>query len=110
MKIVCCCTRGSLVSRFIQNVAVFCLLVACMTLLPADAHANTLTVNCGTKGALSTINGALKTLDPKEPNTLIVFGACKENLSIQGFDSLTLTAAVPLPHAPRPALVRPFEC
>ncbi len=92
MKIARCCTWGSLVSRFIQNVAVCCLLVACLTLLAADAHAATLKVNCGTTGALSTINGALKILDPKRPNTLIVSGACKENLSIQGFDGLTLTA------------------
>jgi len=68
------------------------LLVAGLTLLAADAQANTLTVNCGTKGAFSTINGALKTLDPMGPNTLIVSGACKENVFIQGFDNLTLTA------------------
>lgn len=58
MKIARCYTRGSLVSGFVQNVAVSFLLVAGLTLLAADAQANTLTVNCDTKGALSTINGS----------------------------------------------------
>jgi hypothetical protein len=92
MKLVRRCTWESLLSRFIQNIVIVCLLVACLTLLPSNANANSLRVNCGTKDALSTINGALKMLDPTRPNTLIVSGACKENLAIQGFDRLTLTA------------------
>jgi len=92
MKVARCCTWGFLVSRLIHKVAVLSLLVACLTLLSANVYAGTLNVNCGAKGGLSTISGALKTLDPKGPNTLIVSGACKENVSIQGFDNLTLTA------------------
>ena len=92
MKIVRCFKRESRVSRFVQNVAVLCLSLACITLFPANARATTQNVNCGGKGTFSTINGALKTLDPQGPNTLIVSGACKENVFIQGFDNLTLTA------------------
>src|SRR5215813_11013065 len=50
MKMVRCCTWRSLVSS-LQNFAELCLLMACLSLFSADAHANTLKVNCGTKYA-----------------------------------------------------------
>lgn len=52
----------------------------------------TLKVQCGGTGPLSTITGALKLLSPKGPSTLIVSGACSENVVIQDFDRLTLQA------------------
>lgn len=59
----------------------------------AYAQAANVKVNCNTTGALSTINGALKLLDPQGPNTLTVSGSCHENVVIQSFDRLTLQAA-----------------
>lgn len=50
-------------------------------------------VNCNGRGALSTINGALKLLNPRGPNTITVVGTCKENVVIQSFDRLTLIAS-----------------
>src|ERR1700740_147335 len=58
----------------------------------AYAQAANLKVNCNSTGALSTINGALKLLDPQGPNTLTVSGNCHENVVIQSFDRLTLIA------------------
>jgi hypothetical protein len=58
----------------------------------AYAQGTNLAVNCNGTGALSTINGALKLLDPQGPNTLTVSGNCHENPVIQGFDRLTLQA------------------
>jgi len=49
-----------------------------------------LKVNCGGKSAPSSINAALKLLNPAGPNTLIVSGSCNENVLIQGFNRLTL--------------------
>lgn len=55
-------------------------------------QATDLKVNCNGMGALSTINGALKKLNPLGPNTVTVSGTCNENVVIQGFDRLRLIA------------------
>ena len=56
-------------------------------------RAATLSVNCGGKGALSSIGGALKVLlNVPGPNTINVSGACNENVVIQSLDRLTLNA------------------
>lgn len=55
--------------------------------------AEILIVQCGGRGPLSTITKALKALDPRGPSTLVVSGACVENVVIQDFDQLTLRAA-----------------
>ena len=61
--------------------------------LPGSAQAATLNVNCNAPaGQLSTIAGALKLLDPSEPNTINVSGSCNENVVIQSFERLTLNA------------------
>ena len=65
----------------------------CLVVLSVSAQATNLKVHCGRKGALSTINGALKLLDPQGRNTLTVSGTCNENVVIQSFDNLTLQAA-----------------
>jgi hypothetical protein len=76
--------------KFVLLLAGFVLVVA----HPAAADGGiTLKVNCGGRGPLSTISGALKLLDPRGPSTVIVSGACRENVAIQGFDRLTLQAA-----------------
>ena len=49
-------------------------------------------VNCSQKvgGNLPSISAALKLLLPAVQNTITVSGACNENVSLQGFDRLTL--------------------
>lgn len=57
--------------------------------------ATTLYVNCGAKAGLTSIGGALRTLQYAEghgPNTINVSGACHENVVIQSVDRLTLNA------------------
>jgi Right handed beta helix region len=50
-------------------------------------------VDCGsTNKLINSINGALASLDPSEGNTIYVRGACKENVTISGFDRLQLIA------------------
>ncbi len=66
------------------------LILACGIVFSAYARGASLSVHCGGKGALSTINGALKMLHPEEPNTITVSGTCNENVVIQSFDRLTL--------------------
>lgn len=71
-------------------------LVIVLAFLPGAARAATLKVSCGQKVAFPTINSALKalsTLSPQGPNTLVVSGACHENVVIRGFGRLTLKAA-----------------
>ena len=62
----------------------------------ASAQAATLSVNCGGKSGLTSINAALKALqhseDSRGPNTINVSGACHENVLIQNLDRLTLNA------------------
>jgi hypothetical protein len=67
-------------------------MMVCALTFCVYAQATDLKVNCNGAGALSTINGALKLLNPVGPNTVIVSGSCKENIVIQGFDRLTLIA------------------
>jgi len=56
-------------------------------------NAATLSVNCGGKGALSGIGGALKVLqNVPGPSTINVSGACNEDVVIQSMDRLTLNA------------------
>lgn len=59
----------------------------------AHSRAADLKVDCDGAGALSTINSALKLLNPQGPNTVTVSGACHENIVIQSFDRLTLIAS-----------------
>jgi len=50
-------------------------------------------VDCGSANkAINSINNALGSLDPSEDNTVYVRGACKENVTISGFDRLQLIA------------------
>ena len=70
------------------------LCLSLLLLISASAvRAATLSVNCGGKGALSSIGGALKVLlNVPGPNTINVSGACNENVVIQSLDRLTLNA------------------
>ena len=69
----------------------FSLIMVFAMALSVYAQGTNLKVNCnGT--ALSTINSALKMLNPQGPNTITVSGSCHENVVIQSFDRLTLTA------------------
>src|SRR5690349_7645414 len=60
------------------------------------ASAITLRVDCDQKRGLTTVNAALNLLKRAEvsgePRRIVVAGACKENLVIQGTDRLTLSA------------------
>jgi hypothetical protein len=73
---------------------VFCAMFLCTFLFPAVAQAENLKVNCSRKSEdeLPTITAALGRLNPTEPNTVTVSGACHENVVIQSFDRLTLIA------------------
>jgi hypothetical protein len=67
-----------------------------LLLLTANtAEAITLSVNCGGKAGLTTINAAVRALqgfDYRGPGTINVSGACHENVAIQSIDRLTLNA------------------
>lgn len=76
-------SRFTLIMVFVPLAMAFCV----------HARAADLKVDCNGAGALSTINGALKLLDPQGPNTVTVSGACHENIVIQSFDRLTLIAS-----------------
>jgi parallel beta helix pectate lyase-like protein len=50
-------------------------------------------VDCGSSNKLiKSINAALASLDPSQDDTIFVRGACKENVTITGFDRLTIIA------------------
>jgi len=73
-------------------------LIACLPLAQlisaGAAKAATLYVNCDGKVGLTSIGAALKTLQHAEatgPNTIIVTGACRENVVIKDMDRLTVT-------------------
>jgi hypothetical protein len=68
--------------------AVFALVSAAATV-----DAATVTVNCAGSRGLTSISQALKLLGRQGPNTLKVLGACHENVSIQGFNRLSLVAS-----------------
>ena len=69
------------------------LIVIALVLVGLTAQAANLNVYCGQKRPPNSINAALKLLNPQGPNTLIVYGTCKENVVITSFDNLTLQAA-----------------
>ncbi len=73
------------------TVFAFFLLVAIGTASPRAQAAN-LTVNCAKK---ETIRQAVKLLarsNPQGPNTITVFGNCRDNIVVQSMDRLTLIA------------------
>jgi len=61
----------------------------------ASSSAASLTVKCGGRGeeGFRSISAALAHLSPFGSNTVTVYGACNENVVIQGIDRLTLIAA-----------------
>jgi hypothetical protein len=66
-----------------------------LALFPLVAHAGTLHVNCDSKKGLTRIQRAINILQQggsEGSNTIIVSGSCKENITIQSTDNLTLTA------------------
>jgi hypothetical protein len=71
------------------------LLMWTLALFPLFAHAGTLHVNCDSKKGLTRIQRAIDILQRGESegtNTILVSGSCKENITIQSMDNLTLTA------------------
>jgi hypothetical protein len=68
-----------------------------LTGIGGAAQAATLSVNCGGKYGLTSINAAIKAIQSSEesrrPATINVSGACNENVVIQSLDRLTLNAA-----------------
>src|SRR5215471_991937 len=69
--------------------------VCTFVVLPVLAHAGTLYVNCGGHRGLTQIQKAIHLLQQGEisgSNTILVSGSCKENITIQSIDNLTLTA------------------
>ena len=61
----------------------------------ATASAETLRVNCGQHTGLTSIRAAVKAVQDsysQGPATILVSGACRENVVIQSIDRLTLTA------------------
>ena len=85
---------GYTMSRF--KVSISLSLALLLLSSAAEVRAGTLYVNCGGKGALTSIAAALKALQYSEghgPSTINVSGACNENVVIQSLDRLTLNAA-----------------
>jgi len=74
----------------IGKLAAAAMTCACLFVFSVGAHAVNLNVYCGGRG-LTSVNAALKLLNPSVPNTLTISGTCKENVLIQGFNRLTLT-------------------
>jgi len=66
-------------------------LVIAVFALSTSAQAMTLNVYCGQKRLPHSINAALKMLNPQGPNTLNVYGTCKENVTVWRFNQLTLS-------------------
>jgi hypothetical protein len=66
-----------------------------LVLFPVLAHAGPLYVNCRGHRGLTQIQKAINLLQQTETsgsNTILVSGSCKENITIQSMDNLTLTA------------------
>ena len=62
---------------------------------PVLSYAGTLYVNCNGHRGLTQIQKAINLLQQQEtsgPTTILVSGSCKENITIQSMDNLTLTA------------------
>ena len=73
----------------------FWLFLWTIAVFPVVAHAGTLYVNCGGHKGLTQIQKAVNLLQQTETsgsNTILVWGSCKENITIQSLDNLTLTA------------------
>lgn len=75
----------------------FCAIALLLSIsVGASVQAATLSVNCGGKHGLTSINGALRALQSSEeshgPATINVSGACHENVVVQSMDRLTLNA------------------
>ncbi len=70
------------------------ILIVIGTAVAVDSRAANVTVRCGGGGedAFPSISAALAHLDARGTNTVAVFGACRENLSITDFNRLTLNA------------------
>jgi hypothetical protein len=70
------------------------ILIAAGMSAAADGQAASVTVRCGGGGedAFPSISAALAHLDARATNTIAVYGACQENLSITDFNHLTLNA------------------
>jgi hypothetical protein len=79
--------------RAIKRIGWAILIAAGMT-TAADGQAANVTVRCGGGGedAFPSISAALAHLDARGANTIAVYGACQENLSITDFNDLTLNA------------------
>lgn len=79
----------------IINIKKYLVASAFLLLIGSAAQAGTLWVNCGGKGGFTTIGAAIKALQSipvAGTATIIVSGACHENVVIQSIDQLTLTA------------------
>src|ERR1700741_3898646 len=73
----------------------FWLFLWTISVLPPVAQAATLHVNCDANKGLTRIQKAgniLQQTAPEGPNTIVVTGSCKENITIQSMDNLMLTA------------------
>jgi hypothetical protein len=71
------------------------LLIWALAFFPLAAHAGTLHVNCDSKKGLTRIQRAIEILQQggsEGSNTILVSGSCRENITIQSTDNLTLTA------------------
>ncbi len=67
-------------------------LVLLLSFVCAPATAATFFVNCNVPGPAGKIQAYLTHLDPRGPNTLKVSGTCVENVTVVGFDRLSLIA------------------
>jgi hypothetical protein len=70
-------------------------LSAFLLLAGSAAQATTLYVNCGAKTGLTTINAAINVaqhLESRDPTTINVSGACRENILVQNMDRVTISA------------------
>ena len=63
-----------------------------LVILPVVAQAATLHVNCDANKGLTRIQKAINQAGSEGPSTIVVSGSCKENVTIQSMDNLTLTA------------------
>lgn len=85
--------KGTYMTRFLCRQLALLLAIFAIS---AAANAVTLKVRCGEDRGLNTIGAALQVLQHDEeigkPKTILVSGACNENVVIQGMDRLTLNA------------------
>src|SRR5262249_45115400 len=74
------------------NLRLWCLTCVFLLLLWTPSQAKTLAVHCNRSNGLSSINTALRLLNPDVSNTLIVSGTCTENVLVLGFNRLNIIA------------------